>query len=145
MATEVLNKVEIELEDGKKVMIKSLPIKYLRKFMDEWNEGLDPKIDPETGKATRIINDQVAMDVYTACNGIALSRQLKDVIDPVDQYDNYKEFSGMKEAYRDYLEENVDIPNTNKILEVCGGIKDDDPKLVEAAMAALDQREDGTN
>lgn len=144
MATEVLNKVEIELEDGTKVTIKSLPIKYLRKFMDEWNEGLDPKLDPETGKATRVITDSVAMDVYTACNGIALSRQLTDKIPAVEQYDNYKEFSGMKEAYRDYLEENVDIPNTNKILEVCGGIQSDDPKLVEAALAAMDQG-DGTN
>lgn len=138
MANEVFNTSEITLDDGKKVTLKPLPIKFLRKFMKEWSEGLDPKIDPETNKATRPITDEVAMDTYTACNGIALSRQLADVIDPVKQYENYKEFSGMLEEYRDYLESNVDIPNTNKILEVCGGIQTDDPKLVEAAVAAME-------
>jgi len=140
MATEVFNTAEIELEDGKAVILKPLPIKFLRKFMEEWNEGLDPKI--VDGKPTRPITDKIAMDVYTKVNGIALSRQLKDVIDPVDQYENYKEFTGMLPKYLDYLEENMNIPNTNKVLEICGGIEADDPKLVEAAIAAM---EAGTN
>lgn len=142
MATEPYATAEITLEDGKKVTLKPLPIKFLRKFMKEWSEGLDPKRDPETGKPTREVDDEVIMDTYTACNGIALSRQLTDKIEAVDQYDNYKEFSGMKDAYKEYLEENVNIPNTNKILEVCGGLASDDPKLMEAAVA---QMEDGTN
>lgn len=142
MATEVFNTAEITLDDGTVITLKPLPIKYLRKFMKAWNEGLDPQFNKETGEAERPITDEVAMDTYTVCNGIALSRQLKANIDPTKQYDNAMEFSGMTEEYKDYLESNLDIPNTNKILEVCGGISSDDPKLVEAAIAAM---EAGTN
>ena len=37
---------------------------------------------------------------------------------------------------RDKLEEALDVPTINRILEVCGGIKLDDPNLVAAAVLA---------
>lgn len=141
MATNIHgNAREIVLEDGTRVTIKSLPIKLLRKFMDEWNDALAVKTD---GKGDPVpLSDNAFLDLYVRLNGIALSRQLHsaDKIKNVDQYDNPREFSGMTDTYKDYLEENVDVPNSELILEICGGIKDD-PKLQEAvaeSLAALD-------
>jgi hypothetical protein len=37
---------------------------------------------------------------------------------------------------RDKLEDALDVPTINRILEVCGGIKLDDPNLVAAAVLA---------
>lgn len=142
MATDINgNAEEIVLEDGTKVTIKSLPIKLLRKFMGEWNGTVGAK--DEDGKPVPL-NDDDFLDLYITLNGIALSRQLHAAgkVETIDQYDNPREFSGMTDNYKDYLEENVDVPNSEKILEVCGGIKDD-PKLAEAVLANL--AEDGSN
>ena len=37
---------------------------------------------------------------------------------------------------RDALEDALDVPTINRILEVCGGIKMDDPNLLAAAVLA---------
>ena len=37
---------------------------------------------------------------------------------------------------RDKLEDALDVPTINRILEVCGGIRLDDPNLVAAAVLA---------
>jgi len=39
-------------------------------------------------------------------------------------------------ADRDALEDALDVPTINRILEVCGGIKLDDPNLTAAAALA---------
>lgn len=145
MATEIHeDRVEIYLDDDTAVTIRPLPIKLLRKFMKAWNEGLEKKTD-ENGEPI-LLDDDGILDVYVQCNGIALSKQLhaSGKVNVVDQYDNPREFSGMTDLYKDYLEDNVDVPNSEKILEICGGIKDD-PKLMEAAMEALAAAEAGTN
>lgn len=137
MATDINgNATEIVLEDGTPVTIKSLPIKLLRKFMNEWNATVGAT--DEEGRPVPLTDDNF-LDLYIRLNGIALSRQLSSAgkIDVVKQYGNPREFSGMSEEYKDYLEENVDVPNSEKILEICGGIKDD-PKLAEAVMANLE-------
>lgn len=41
-----------------------------------------------------------------------------------------------KGGYSELAEEALDMPTIYRVLDVCGGIKLDDPKLVEAAMAA---------
>jgi hypothetical protein len=40
------------------------------------------------------------------------------------------------ESDKDKLEDALDVPTINRILEVCGGIKLDDPNLVAAAVLA---------
>lgn len=144
MATDINgNAREITLEDGTRLTIKSLPIKLLRKFMNEWNTALS-RTD-ENGEAKPALDDDGFLDLYIRLNGIALSRQLHHAgkVETIKQYDNPREFSGMTSEYFDYLEENVDVPNSELILEICGGIKDD-PKLAEAVMESLNQG-DGTN
>ena len=53
-----------------------------------------------------------------AC-AVALEKQLPDLVKD-----------------RDALEDALDVPTINRILEVCGGIKMDDPNLLAAAVLA---------
>ena len=53
-----------------------------------------------------------------AC-AVALEKQLPDLV-----------------SDRDALEDALDVPTINRILEVCGGIKMDDPNLLAAAVLA---------
>ena len=53
-----------------------------------------------------------------AC-AVALEKQLPDLVND-----------------RDALEDALDVPTINRILEVCGGIKMDDPNLLAAAVLA---------
>ena len=53
-----------------------------------------------------------------AC-AIALEKQLPELV-----------------ANREALEDALDVPTMNRILEVCGGIKLDDPNLLAAAVLA---------
>lgn len=53
-----------------------------------------------------------------AC-AVALEKQLPDLVKD-----------------RDALEDALDVPTINRILEICGGIKMDDPNLLAAAVLA---------
>lgn len=137
MANSIYDTVEVKLEDGTPVTLKPLTIKYLRKFMHEWEQGfVDIKNDDGT---TRILSENEVMDIYIRCSGIALSRSLRDKVD-VQYIGEYE----LHEDYQAYLEDNLDIPTIHKVLEVCGGIQLDDPKLMEAAMAIVAEQ-DGLN
>lgn len=137
MANSIYDTLEVELEDGTKVTLKPLTIKYLRKFMHEWEQGfVDIKNEDGT---TRVLTEGEVMDIYIRCSGIALSRSLRDKVD-VQYVGEYE----LHEDYQNYLEDNLDIPTIHKVLEVCGGIQLDDPKLMEAAMAIVAEQ-DGLN
>ena len=107
MATTVYNVEEIELQNGDKVKLKPLTIKELRKFMTAVQKTAETKSEDET--LTILID---------AC-AVALEKQLPDLVKD-----------------RDALEDALDVPTINRILEVCGGIKLDDPNLLAAAVLA---------
>ncbi len=104
MATQLYDTVEIELQDGRQVKLKPLPIKYLRDFMEVVTKLDDVK------------NEKEAIDIFIDACAIALKRSLPDL-------------AGNREA----LEEALDVPTIWKIIEVCGGIKLGDPNLIAAA------------
>jgi phosphohistidine swiveling domain-containing protein len=107
LATKVYDVEEIELQNGSKVKLKPLSIKELRKFMAAISKTAEVKTEDET--LTVLID---------AC-AVALEKQLPELV-----------------ADRDALEDALDVPTINRILEVCGGIKMDDPNLLAAAVLA---------
>lgn len=107
MATTVYDVEEIQLQSGEKIQLKPLTIKELRKFMAVIQKTAEAKTEDET--LTLLID---------AC-AVALEKQLPELV-----------------ADRDKLEDSLDVPTINRILEVCGGIKMDDPNLLAAAVLA---------
>ena len=107
MATTVYDVEEITLQNGATVKLKPLTIKELRKFMVAIQKTADVKNEEET--LTILID---------AC-AVALEKQLPDLVKD-----------------RELLEDALDVPTINRILEVCGGIKMDDPNLLAAAVLA---------
>jgi hypothetical protein len=104
LATQLYDTVEIELQDGRKAVLKPLPIKHLRDFM-----AVVAKLD-------KVETEQDAIDIFIEASAIALRKSLPDL-------------ANNKEA----LEEALDVPTIWKIMEICGGIKLGDPNLVAAA------------
>jgi len=107
LATKVYDVEEIELQNGAKVKLKPLTIKDLRKFMAAIQKTQEVKTEDET--LTVLID---------AC-AVALEKQLPDLVKD-----------------REALEDVLDVPTINRILEVCGGIKMDDPNLLAAVALA---------
>lgn len=107
MASTVYDVEEIELQNGAKVKLKPLSIKQLRKFM-------------EVIKKVQEAEDETAtLGILVEACGVAIETQLPDLVADVEK-----------------LEEALDVPTINRILEVCGGIKMDDPNLIAAAVLA---------
>lgn len=107
MATTVYDTLEIELQDDSTVTLRPLPIKSLKKFMN--------KID-ELGRND---DQEKFIDICLEAAIICLERQKP-------------EFTGEKGF--DAASEVLDMDTVYKILDVCGGVKLNDPKLMEAAM-----------
>jgi hypothetical protein len=107
LASTVYDVEEITLQNGAKVTLKPLSIKELRKFMVVMSKTANIETEDET--LTLLIE---------AC-AIALEKQLPDLVKD-----------------KDALEDALDVPTINRILEVCGGIKMDDPNLLAAAVLA---------
>jgi len=77
---------------------------------------LKPLSIKQSSEATT--EDDTLSVLIDACS-VALELQLPDLV-----------------ADRDALEAALDVPTINRILEVCGGIKMDDPNLLAAAVLA---------
>ena len=107
MATTVYDVEQIQLQNGATVNLKPLTIKELRKFMAAISKTAEVTTEDET--LTILID---------AC-AVALEKQLPELV-----------------ADRDAFEDVLDVPTINRILEVCGGIKMDDPNLLAAAVLA---------
>jgi hypothetical protein len=107
LATTVYDVEEIELQNGAKAKLKPLSIKQLRKFMEVVKKIQDSQ------------EEDVTLGILIDACAVALETQLPDLV-----------------ADRDKLEEALDVPTINRILEVCGGIKMDDPNLIAAAVLA---------
>jgi len=107
LATKVYDVEEIELQNGDKAKLKPLTIKELRKFMAAVQKTADAKTEDET------------LTILIEACAVALEKQLPDLVKDKDK-----------------LEDALDVPTINRILEICGGIKMDDPNLLAAAVLA---------
>jgi hypothetical protein len=115
LATQVYTIEDVLLQDGKEVSLRPLNIKNLRKFMVKFKELENLKND----------DDVIEFLVETA--HLCLSSL-------------YPEYSDVET-----FEDAVDMPTVHKIIEVCGGVKLNDPELIAAAAAAVATEQAGTN
>jgi len=107
LATTVYDVEEIQLQNGATVKLKPLTIKELRKFM---------VVIQRTQEVTS--EDETLTILIEAC-AVALEKQLPELVKDIDAF-----------------EDTLDVPTINRILEVCGGIKMDDPNQLAAAVLA---------
>lgn len=128
MAKTVYDAVEINLQDETPVTLVPLAIGRLRRFMDAWKKFAELKDE----------ND--AFDIYINCCGIALEKDLADKVTGTRDSDKV-----LTDEYREYLEEVLDMDTIFKVLEVCGGLNLNDPKLLAAAEEAAQAAAAGTN
>lgn len=125
MATRVYSTEEITLQDDTEVILKPLPIGRLRRFMEAW------------AKVADLEKEDDGFDVFVNCCGIALEENFKGRFDALKASADEKEKGEfLSEEYKEYLLDTLDLDTIYKVLEVAGGIKLNDPKLVEAALAA---------
>lgn len=131
IAKTVYNSEVINLQDGREVTLVPLAIGSLRRFMKAW------------GDFANIENEDDAFDIYINCCGIALEKSVKEDFSNGTR-DNEKYIT---DEYREYLEDVLDMDTIYKILDVCGGLKLNDPKLLEEAerLAREQAAQDGKN
>lgn len=116
MATTVYTVEEIELQNGKTYSFKPLNIKLLRKFMGKFT-NLEP-----------VESEDESLDQMLELASICM--------ESVDE-----ELAADTEA----LEEALDNPTIYKIIEICAGVKLNDPNLIAAAVQAMAAQEAGQN
>jgi phosphohistidine swiveling domain-containing protein len=107
LATTVYDVEEIQLQNGATVKLKPLTIKELRKFM------------AAIAKTAEVTTEDETLTILIDACAVALEKQLPELV-----------------ADREAFEDALDVPTMNRILEVCGGIKLDDPNLLAAAVLA---------
>jgi hypothetical protein len=145
MANQVYTTEEMELENKFQVLLKPLTIKSLRKFMFEWSDGFKKMAEQEalasapadgtTDPTAPVVKEpayegEQLVDLYVRCVAIALEKALSTEV--TTQYKN----GVITKAYQDYIEENITMPGMEKVMQVCGGIDFDNPKLLAMAQAA---------
>jgi hypothetical protein len=94
MATSIYKTKNIYLFDGTEIEIMPLKIKYLREFMDAFNNIRDTKDDDE------------AMMVLLECTRIAMKQYYPPVSKSIEE-----------------LEDNIELPTVHEILDIAGNIK----------------------
>lgn len=122
MAKEAYDKVPLLLSDGTEVVLQPLNIARLKKFMKAFNELQNLPKDDEFA----------SFDVFVSCAGLCLEKDLKDQFETKPGKDD----EHISAEYREYLEETLDMETIYKILEVCAGMKLNDPNLLRAAAEA---------
>jgi hypothetical protein len=123
LAKTVYDSEDITLQDGREVTLVPLAIGRLRRFMKAW------------GEFANIENEDDAFDIYINCCGIALEKSVEA------DFNNTKDAEKViSDDYREYLEDVLDMDTIYKVLEVCGGLKLNDPKLLEQAEALAEQQ-----
>lgn len=116
MAKTVYDSEEITLQDGREVTLVPLAIGRLRRFMKAW------------GEFANISDEDEAFDIYINCCGIALEKSVESDFEKTKDSEKT-----LTDEYREYLEDVLDMDTIYKILDVCGGLKLNDPKLLEEA------------
>jgi hypothetical protein len=122
LAKEAYDSVELKLQDGTEVLVKPLNIGRLKPFMKSW--GRFKEIDLEA-------DELAAFDIYIECAGIGLEPALGHKFTTRGEGDEVLDVK-----YKEYLEEVLDMDTIFKILEVAGGLKLNDPNLLEAVARA---------
>jgi hypothetical protein len=124
LATKAYVQKELLLQDDTEVVLKPLAIGRLRRFMQAWSwiDKMEPGDD--------------GFDVFINCCGIALEDNFKGKFDALKSSSAEQEKGQfLSEEYKNYLEDVLDIETIYVVIEVCGGIKLNDPKLTEALLA----------
>lgn len=103
MASSVYKTVDIELMDGKILKARPLKISLLRKFMNAFGEL--PAVADDNDKS---------LDVLVSCVAVAL-----------EQFDD-------KNANKEYVEDNMDLPMIYNVIEAASGIKLDNQGNAQA-------------
>lgn len=128
MATQVYDEKEITLQDGTDVVLRPAPIGRLRRFMDAW------------GKFAEAQTDDDGFTVFINCSGIALENNFKGKFDSLKASKEEQEKGEyLSPEYKEYLEDTLDLDTIYTVLDVCGGVKLNDPKLMEQALEAAEQ------
>lgn len=113
MASTVYSTEEVTLQDDTEVLLKPLNIKSLRVFM-ETMDAFGKVQDEEQG-----------LNVLLDASSICLRSQRPEL------WDN--SLNDKKGGHTEDAEELLDMPTIYKILEICGGVKLNDPNLIAAA------------
>lgn len=129
MASAVYNEETIKLQDGKEVLLRPLAIGKLRRFMKVW-EGF---------KEVKEGDEETPLNIFVTCAGISVEDSFKE------EYDKTYVDGDLTEEYRTYLENVLDMDTIYKILDVCGGLKLNDPNLTRAAIEKAVAEAAGTN
>lgn len=129
MAKTVYDSEEITLQDGTEVTLVPLAIGRLRRFMKAWAEFANIK------------DEDAAFDIYINCCGISLEKEVSEKFKETKDSEKV-----IADEYREYLEDVLDMDTIYKILDVCGGLKLNDPKLLaEAERMATEAAAAGTS
>lgn len=127
MATQVYKTEDITLQNGEDVTLKPLAIARLRRFMEAWD------------KFSEAEDDNDGFDVFINCCGIALEANYIEKYGSAEAMqasaEQKKKGQFLSKAYKADLEEILEMDSIYRIMDVCGGIKLNDPKLIEAAAA----------
>jgi len=92
------------------------------------------------GEFADLKNEDQAFDIYINCCGIALEKAVQDDFDKTSDVDKV-----LTDEYRAYLEDVLDMDTIYEILDVCGGLKLNDPKLLEEAQRVAMEAAAGTS
>jgi hypothetical protein len=107
LATTVYDVVEIELSNGEVLTLKPLSIKHLKKFMTVIKKMDEAELESE----------DAAMEIFIQAAMVCLESTKPELSQDKDKF-----------------EDMIEIPTMMKILEVCGGLKLNDPNLLGAAL-----------
>lgn len=124
MANTVYDTKEIVLQGGKQVELRPLPIGLLKKLMKAWGEVSSAQTEDDI------------FEVYINCSGICLSREFSEDFEKPLEVDK-DGVTRVSEEYHAHLEDIMDMPTIYEVLDVCGGLKLNDPKLAEAVEEAV--------
>jgi hypothetical protein len=80
------------------------------------------------GEFANIEQEDEAFDIYINCCGVALEKSLEEGFEKTADSDKV-----ITDEYREYLEDVLDMDTIYRVLEVCGGLKLNDPKVLEEA------------
>jgi len=92
------------------------------------------------GKFAEVESDDDGFNVFINCAGIALEDNYKGKFDALKASKDEKEAGEFLSAeYKEYLEDTLDLDTIYRILEITGGLKLNDPKVMEAAQKAAEE------
>lgn len=118
MATTVYTTEEITLQDGTVVTLKPLNLKGVRVFqrqLKQYNEYLLELVESKLPA-----DEDKTLDMFKEMTKTCLHREAPELVDNDEAF-----------------EEALDIDTIFKVLEVCAGIKLNDPNLQAAALMSL--------